>query len=101
MGCTQMTLPARDSWTDPATMVTSMGWKAHRRPGGVVGADEADRPRTIGQDHGQALGSDAGAAGDPDPWLAVGLVVAESLGVGGDHDLRRAGCPQVRRPSRP
>jgi hypothetical protein len=31
-GCTRMTLPSRDSWTDPATMVTSMAWRAQRRP---------------------------------------------------------------------
>ena len=32
IGWTRMTLPSRDSCTDPATIETSMAWRAQRRP---------------------------------------------------------------------
>ena len=55
-------------------------------PARVAGAGEADHPGTIGQagDH-QPGGGIAGPAGPQDAWLAVSLVLAEPLGVGG-HD---------------
>ncbi len=31
-GWTRMTLPSLASWTDPATIETSMAWRAQRRP---------------------------------------------------------------------
>ena len=103
IGWTRMTLPSLDSWTDPATMVTSMGWRAHPAAG-VAGAGEADHPGAVGQPGdrqpgggipGPALAAGARGCGRPDLRAAAGRGWRPPPGVqdvhqpAGDHDLDR------------
>ena len=81
-----MTLPSLDSWTDPATMVTSDGGVGPAPPGGVGLVGEGDHAGVVGQPgDGQPGGGVPGPPGDPGPRGQAGLVAAQPLGVGGDH----------------
>jgi hypothetical protein len=87
MGWTRMTWPSLDSWTDPATMVPSMEACAQRRPAGWVGlAGEGDHPGVVRQPGHRQPGSGIPcAACQAGPRCPVRLVLAQPLGVGGDH----------------
>jgi len=81
-----MISPSLDSWTDPATMVTSMKVRAHP-PGPVGGAGEGELAVVVGQaGHSQPGGGVAGLADDPGTRGTVILVLPQPLHVGGDHD---------------
>jgi hypothetical protein len=78
-------MPSLDSCTGPATMVTSMAWRAHRRPHayGVPAKLTTPPPSASRVTLSPLVTSRARRWGDR-PRLAVGLVLAQPLGVRGD-----------------